>query len=653
MALAPFLLIVYLGFSGGGFDPIAYGRLGVGIWWLLLLAATLGAAGLGRLPRAALLVAGLLAAFVIWTGLSMIWSESADRSAQELARTSAYLAVLVAALLLRSLIGMRLLLGSVAAALGVIAIAAVLSRLQPSLIGSNETATLVGAAVARLNYPVNSWNGLAALIAIGAPLLVFFAAHGRHAAIRALACASLPALALGLYLTLSRGGWLALGAGLVALIALHPARRRLLAPLGAGLLGGAVLIAATGSRQALSDGLSTPEALAQGDTVTLIAIVVCAAAALTPTIADWLAGKSLRPRMPQFVRRRSRLLIGGSIAAVIALALVAGLPAEAEQRWEEFKDPGVERRSDRLDSASGNGRYQWWDSALEANATAPLIGIGAGTFEFWWSREGSLASQVVDAHSLYLESLAELGLVGGLLIIGLVGGALILIVLGARGARPAKRCALAAAGGAGVAFAVAAASDWVWELPVVPISFMVIVGAALGGSRAEATRVPGPRLALGGLALLGALVILPPLLGADAIRPSQDAAGRGDLDGALAAADRATEIEPYSGPAELQRALVLELVGREQAERVTDSRSYSEPGQREQALLRELRRELRPAAEAAREATRKEPTNSKNWSALSRIEVFRGRPRAAEAAFLRARDLNPNSALFDLDLGRS
>jgi tetratricopeptide (TPR) repeat protein len=647
------LLILYLAFAGGGFDPIVYGRVGVGLWWLLLLAAAFGGAGLKPIPTAGLLAVGLLTAFATWTGLSMIWSESADRSAQELARASTYLGALVGALLLRSLIGMRLLLGAVAAAIGVIAAAAVLSRLQPSLIGDNETATLVGAAVARLNYPVNSWNGLAGLIAIGAPLLVFFGAHARQPAVRSLACAALPILALGLFLTLSRGGSIALATGLIAMLALHPVRRRLLPPLVAGLAGGGALIAATQSRQALSDGLSTPEALAQGDTVTLIAIAVCAAAALTPAIVGRLASRASLARAPRLGARARLTTVGVAIVAAVVLALAAGLPAEAEQRWEEFKDPGVLRSSERLESASGNGRYQWWGAALDANATAPLVGIGAGTFEFWWSREGSLASQVVDAHSLYLESLAELGLIGGLLIVGLVGGVLVLIAVRALGAGAPRGGALATAAGGGVAFAIAATSDWVWELPVVPISFLLIVGAALGARKPAAAPTPDPRrsrLALGGLSLLGALVILPPLLGADAIRSSQEDVNRGDVDNALSAANRAADVEPYSGPAELQRALVLELQGRERAEAATEGRTYSGPGQRDEALRRELRRELRPAAAAAREATRKEPTNWENWFTLSRIEVFRGRPQAAEASFLRARELNPSSALFDADL---
>ena len=75
------------------------------------------------------------------------------------------------------------------------------------------------------------------------------------------------------------------------------------------------------------------------------------------------------------------------VAVVAAVALDA--PGRASDAWEEFKNPEVAATSsDRFDTASGNGRYQYWDSSLDAMCENPLTGTGAGTFEFWWDRNG-------------------------------------------------------------------------------------------------------------------------------------------------------------------------------------------------------------------------------------------------------------------------
>ena len=51
-------------------------------------------------------------------------------------------------------------------------------------------------------------------------------------------------------------------------------------------------------------------------------------------------------------------------------------------------------------------------------AKAPVAGIGAGAFEDWWSRNGSIAVFVRNPHSLPLQQAAELGVVGLVLSIG-------------------------------------------------------------------------------------------------------------------------------------------------------------------------------------------------------------------------------------------
>lgn len=620
-ALILFALLVYLAFDGGGFDPIEHDRVGIAAWWLVLLGALTGAFSLAMLPRRALVAIALLAGFAIWTGLSMIWSESADRSAQEAARAMGYLGVFVLTLVLQRRGGLRLTLGAVAAAIGLVSAVSLLSRLEPEWFPENETIDLLFAASARLNYPLNYWNGLAAMMAIGAPLLLHFATHGRHALARALSLAALPALGLGLYLTLSRGGALALAAALVALVVLHPRRRALLPQLAVAAAGGAVLIWAAEARPELMVGLRVGKGLSQGDEMLAITLVVCLMAGLSGSAVRTAAGRSVlgRIEVPRSSRRTRVLAAGGVIAAVAALAIAADAPTRLESGWEQFKEPVVTRSGGRLDSISGNGRYQWWSAAVDAYESSPVLGIGSGTFEFWWTREGSFASPVVDAHSLYLETLGELGIPGFCLIVAVIGGMILTSARLALRAPPARRRRLAAATAALVAFAVAAGTDWAWELPILPIAFLIVAGGALAARvpAGESSSGAGPRLFLGATAVLAAAAIAVPMLGVDAIRESQKQVRAGDLGSALDSAERASWIEPYSGPAALQEALVLEVTGK-----------------------------LSAACDAAREATREEPTYWYNWLVLSRIEAEAGRSEKSIEAFRRARKLHPSSVLL-------
>ena len=81
----------------------------------------------------------------------------------------------------------------------------------------------------------------------------------------------------------------------------------------------------------------------------------------------------------------------------------------------------------RLGTAAGSHRYQYWVAAVHAFDSKPLIGIGPGTFQFYWAQHGSIYEFVRNAHSLYLETLAETGVLGGALVIAFL---LLLLVSG-------------------------------------------------------------------------------------------------------------------------------------------------------------------------------------------------------------------------------
>jgi O-antigen ligase len=113
---------------------------------------------------------------------------------------------------------------------------------------------------------------------------------------------------------------------------------------------------------------------------------------------------------------------GCALLAIVVIGIAAGLPGTISDKWDNFKSQGSgsenDSRGTQILDFNGSGRYQFWEAAIGANKTDPLIGIGPGTFQFWWAKHGSYAAPVVDAHSLYIETLGELGIVGLVLIGG-------------------------------------------------------------------------------------------------------------------------------------------------------------------------------------------------------------------------------------------
>lgn len=628
------ILVVYLGLENGGYDPIPRNQTGFLVWWALLLGVGIGALPVPGRSRAALATLGLLFAFAIWTALSLGWTESAERTAEELARVAGYLGVLALGICLvtRRRAGARQVLHGVAFALAALAALGVLSRLQMAWFPANELGgVLPGIEIERrLAYPLGYSSAVGAMAGMALPLLLAATASARTVAVQALAAAALPIAGLTLYLSTSSTG---AGVSIVALavfLALSPDRLPKLLTLAVAAGGAAVLASAVHAREALARGLPSAGAEQQGAEVIWIAVGVC----LVVALAQAGIGLALRDRWPGSlpVGRASALAaVGVAVIVAVSVAVAADVPGELSHRWEVFKSrdgDGESSASSSLDFR-GNGRYQFWEAAVDSSQTAPWSGTGPGTFEFWWSRHGSYRGFVRDAHSLYLESLGEQGIVGVALIVGFV-----LTLLGCGPARalrapPEQRLVLAAATAGAAGFAAAAALDWVWELAALAVAFMLLVAVAVAGfSQPEPTkrrrrrgrrrRNRLQRVAVAGVAIAAMVAIWSPLRGATALQQSRIEAAEGDVPAALDEARRAADNEPYAASPRLQEALLLERQGR-----------------------------FALAAAAASEAAGKESTNWRNWLILARIEAERGRIEPALRGFTRARSLNPGSGLLE------
>jgi hypothetical protein len=621
--LLGFGLVSYLGLEGGGYDEVVHEQVGIATWWLLLAGTAVAALPRRRWGRNAWVALGLLTAFVAWTALSLTWTESVESTFDDLARVSGYLGIFGLALLARGRDDGRSLLGGVAAGVVLVAGIGLLSRFHPVWFPSaDETSQLLNGNEERLSYPIHYWNGLAALIAIGLPALLFFAAEARSAVLRALSAAAMPVLILAAFLTFSRGGIGSAVLALVVFLSLASNRLPKLLSLAAAGLGGLVLCLLITTHDALYDGLQSGSAESQGDEMIVWTILVCLAVAAAQMALSALTDEQRRPSWT-IVPRRNAGAVGAVAAGLVVIGLLAfAVSGRAGDAWTEFKEPvSPGEGSSRLVSAAGQNRWSYWQSALDANATDPLRGTGSGTFEFWWTRDRDSGEPVLDTHSLYFQTLGEIGIVGLLLLLAFI---LAVAIGGVRAiwySAAGERSLLAAALAGVLAFFAAATVDWLWQIPVLVAAMLLLASLLVLPRKEAASDSPlrlAPRLGICAVAVVALFVNAIPLAATSQLRESEAAVRDGDLPAALEAARTAQNVEPGAAAPRLQQALVLELSG-----------------------------DLPAATEAAREATERGETNWRNWLVLARLEAKRGDADAALVAYRRARSLNPRSPIFD------
>ena len=636
MLVLPALVLVVLALRNGGYDLVTTNLLGLVAW-----LAILGAVAFARpVRRSAWIAGGSIFAFMAWVGLSTLWSESAERSFAEFNQVSAYLAVFMGTVLAAQRLGIAKLADSLTLALAVIVGLALLSRLEPSLFPEQTLPQVVPDAKPRLSYPLNYWNGVALTVALSLPLFLHLATRqGLSRNWRAAGVALLPMSGLVLYLTFSRGGLVC--AILAAAVFLAFTRERLQGALALAIggAGALLLIVVTRSYRELNDGaIDTAVARSQGDKVLLLTLAVAAAVFVAARAAQ-------RVRIPiALPRRRTRLILAGAAAVAVVLGLAVVASADLGSRLETLSSDSTAVQGSSVESRflsrSGNGRTEYWNSAIDAWQAHPFAGIGAGTWSLWWQRRPTVANFVRDPHSLFFEVMSELGTVGVLLLLAMFGS---ILWAGGRAVRAEPRDAAAPALLAMVvAFTVNVAIDWTWELSAVGAVFFIAAGLivsrapsrreqeALAAEPGDATTAPSrgrrrPRLGRGmAVALVAWAAVFAqavPLIAQWQVDRSQAAVRDGDLQAAENAAETARSVMPWAAGPNLQLAQTLEAA-----------------------------HEYEGAFKYAAEAVRQEPSNWQTWLVLARIESRRGNTAQARRYVLKSRSLNPGST-FWLRLG--
>lgn len=464
-ALAAFVLVASLGLADGGFHATAWGWAAVAL--LLPVTGILASWPVPALGRLEVVFLAALAALLAWTLLSAAWSLDADQSVLEGERTLVYLAAVSLAMLVFRPPAAALLLAAVLAAIVLVAASALFVHLLSGERTASEFVAAVPYAESKLAGRLGYSNALGLFAAVGLLIAAGFAARSMSGSARAACGAAFVVLATTLYLTFGRGAWAALAAGLVATLAVD--RRRLensALLLALALPATVALLVAARSDSLTRHGAASDELVREG---TLLALGLLGLSALGAVVGY------LAPRMVALLEQRTRarrvyaVAVIAATAALIAAGMIAvgGPIALARQAYASFGTPSPTNQTDlnqRLLSLSGSGRSEYWRVAWKTYREHPVLGAGAGSFGREWLLERRNDLPVQDAHSLYLETVAELGPLGLVLLLALLGAPL------AAGFRARAHPLAPVALGAYVAYLAHAGLDWDWELPAVTVA---------------------------------------------------------------------------------------------------------------------------------------------------------------------------------------
>ena len=545
------------------YDNASYGEtsrytLAIATWVLVAIVYALGSA-LPRLTAVQLTAAAALAALGLWSFLSATWGGgSAELAVGAGSLCLFYVGVLLLTWALAPLLGPARWLDGLGLAALCVLVGSLASRFFPGLFPDQGLAVLIPNESSRLSFPLGYWNGLAILAAVAVPLFGRWAVDSPRPSLRFLAAASMPAAGSVVYLTSSRTGTVASVVALVSFVALSGDRWRALLFVGVGGAGAAVMVARLSALEVLDiASIDGPAARSQERESAFLLILVGLLTGASYLAATRVLEERLRPG-----RRVALALIG--VAAVLAVgALVASNPVE---RLDQFKSPIVgaadaDYVQGHLSSASGNGRWQLWAEAVDQWREHPVAGGGGGSYERWWLEHGSLPLFVRNAHSLYLETLGELGIVG----LGLLAAALGALAVGAvraaaRARTPQERGIAAAGAAAFAAFLAAGLADWVWQLPALTAFALAAVAGTFASPTGAARRTAtlGLRVGVTAAALAATAFLLTPWLAALRLESSREHAAAGQWQLARTDAERAFELVPWATTPRTQLALLDE-----------------------------------------------------------------------------------------------
>jgi O-Antigen ligase/Tetratricopeptide repeat len=613
-------LLAILGL-GSGLSAIADGYYDLTVWGPITVAmlalALAGAAVAPDRPRLVPAVAlGSLVALWGWSRLSASWAESADQALVVTGRWALYAAMLAALVLLMRTRRDRWLPLAFATAGVMIVAAYVLLRM---LEGDVESLFFGG----RLRDPLGYANGQAGYFLLGFWPCVALAEQTRSKALAGLGAGCAVALGALLILSQTRGVLPAVVASGLVVMLLVPGRPRrvwALAAIGLGLAAIAGPLLDVYSE--VPDGRPADPQLVED-----AARLVLLAAALVGL--GWAAAQGVLERfgrgaaMGGVVRRGEAVLAAGAVVVGLGAAVaVVGDPVdEVREQYDDFVNLRTESPGDSRFLSGGGYRYDYWRVAWLEFEREPLRGLGAGNYDRLYFTERRTSEDIRQPHSLPLQTLAELGLVGGLLLLAFVGAVLAgFWRLSRRGRQSLRRRTLAvAAGGAFVAWLAHTSVDWLHNIPGVT-GIAMCAAAALVAPWSRRPRGGGLTSArIVALAVVAVLAVTAAdwvgrLALADQDRiEARDSLGSDPLE-ALRLSNESLALNDESVPALYVKGAAYARLGR-----------------------------YRTARSVLEEAIALEPHDHLTWALLGDLEARRGKFRAARRSYRRSLDLNPRN----------
>ena len=482
--LLGFLFVSFVAGSAGGFRPTTWAWTALLSWWIAVIALI----GKRRLALGLLdltTIAGILA-FTGWFALSAVWSQSVPSTLDATIRFVAYAGLVVAALLVVERTTVPHLVGGVTAGIGILALYALGTRVLPDRLGELQPRR----RLTRTGSPCRSRTGTASASSArsGSCWRSGSRFEGSGCRRRAIAAAALPVLTCSMYFTFSRGAWLSLLIGFAAALALDP--RRLQLAFGTAVVGapsGLALLVASRMDGLTDRAVSLAEATHDGHRfvpVLLVLVAISAATAVALALVD---------RRVDVPRKRSRGVGGRTHRRArdrrrCDVRLVRSPVHLAQRAWDTVSTEASRTAEPTTAGCSTSARaagFALWRAASTHFASIPSQVPAASTFWQVWAASPRQNYSAIEPHSIYLGTLAELGVIGlALLLVVLVpplGAAL----------RSRHSPLVPAVLAAYVCWMVHSGIDWDWTLVGVTGPGLLCGVALLAGSRDEA-RAPRP-----------------------------------------------------------------------------------------------------------------------------------------------------------------
>jgi O-Antigen ligase len=619
-------LLAFLGLASGlsaaadGFyDLTVWGPITVGI---LALALGLVLADPARPRLVPALAVGGLTALWAWSWLSRTWAESADNALVSAGRWALYAAMLAAMLLLMRTRRDRWVPVSFAAA-GVVAIA--LYVLLHMLLGGGED-LFFGR---RLQDPLGYVNGQAGYFLLGFWPCVAVAEQARNKVLAGVAAGAAVVLASLMFVSETRGvlpGVVVSAAIMLLVVPGRPRRVWVLLAVGIGVAAISRPLLDVYQHLPTTPGADTdPQLVKDAARAIVVAALVVAAA--------WTAARFLFGRLAAIgtgVRTGLRwadgvLAVVALVAALVSLTVAIGHPIRRiHQQYDDFVALRVQNTSQTRFLSGGGHRYDYWRIAWHEFKAEPWRGLGAGNYTRRYFLERRTDEDIRQPHSLPLQVLSELGVVGGLALLAFVGAVLAGLWRIARRGRQllGLRMVAVAAGGAFVAWLMHTSVDWLHIIPGVTGVALCAAAALLAPwSRRPPERRLGPwrvvAVLVAAVAIIAAADSVGRIAAADKYRIDGRDKLRSDPVEALKLANRSLALNDQSLPAVVVKAAAYARLG-----------------------------DYRDARAALLDGIRLEPHNAVTWALLGDLAVRRGHFRAARRAYRRASTLDPRNDLL-------